>query len=290
VILLKKFSFYFFIFDSMDFLKNIFVRIVSVFLTFLFFGMVISTFYFIGNLFSNESSPKKERKREIKKEVEKLASHYHYWNDNKSRQYRGNVSVKLKDVYSSARNKKYINAITWGYFYKKIVEHDNLKLSTIYDLFDQILRTKVLSRNEFADVIVTFVQNIPYNILTTESCSDAYLNSKSIKDMIDQGIDCDGNIFGGLYTPTEFIKNFRGDCDTRTVFLYTILNRYGYDTRILNSDFYRHSIIGVNLPSRGRFKTHLGKRYYTWETTDINWQLGDLPPSTSRMEFWHVAL
>ena len=274
----------------MDFLKNIFIRIISVFLTFMFFGIVISTFSFIGNLFSNESSPKKERKKEIKKEVEKLASHYHYWNDNKSRQYRGNVSVKLKDVYSSARNKKYINPITWGHFYKKIVEYDNLKLSTIYDLFDQISRTKVLSRNEFADVIVTFVQNIPYNILTTESCSDAYLNSKSIKDMIDQGIDCDGNIFGGLYTPTEFIKNFRGDCDTRTVFLYTILNRYGYDTRILNSDFYRHSIIGVNLPSRGRFKTHLGKRYYTWETTNINWQLGDLPPSTSRMDFWHVAL
>lgn len=270
----------------MDFLKNIFVRIVSVFLTLLFFGIIISTFSFIGNLFSNESSPKKE----IKKEIEKLASHYHYWNDNKTRQYRGYVSVKLNDVSSSKANKKYINPISWGYFYKKIVEHDNLKLSTIYDLFDQISSTKVLSRNEFADVIVTFVQNIPYNILTSESCSDAYLNSKSIKDMIDQGIDCDGNVFGGLYTPTEFIKNFKGDCDTRTVFLYTILNRYGYDTRILNSDFYRHSIIGVNLPSRGRFKTHLGKRYYTWETTNINWQLGDLPPSTSRMDLWHVAL
>ena len=169
-------------------------------------------------------------------------------------------------------------------------KYDNLKLSTIYDLFDQISRTKVLSRNEFADVIVTFVQNIPYNILTTESCSDAYLNSKSIKDMIDQGIDCDGNIFGGLYTPTEFIKNFRGDCDTRTVFLYTILNRYGYDTHILNSDIYGHSIIGINLPSRGRYKTYLGKRYYTWETTNVNWKLGDLPPATSNMKLWWVAL
>ena len=54
----------------MDFLKNIFIRIISVFLTFLFFGIVISTFSFIGNLFSNESSPKKERKKEIKKEIE----------------------------------------------------------------------------------------------------------------------------------------------------------------------------------------------------------------------------
>lgn len=273
-----------------NFFKNIGLRIVSFFMMLLLLSILIGTINFIGSLFSNESSPKKERKKEIKKEVEKLAKHYHYWNDNKSRQYRGNVSVKLNDVNSSKANKKNINPISWGNFYKKIVEHDKLKLSTIYDLFDQISRTKVLSRNEFADVIVTFVQNIPYNILTSESCSDAYLNSKSIKEMIDQGTDCDGNVFGGLYTPTEFIKNFKGDCDTRTVFLYTILNRYGYDTRILNSDFYRHSIIGVNLPSRGRFKTHLGKRYYTWETTNINWQLGDLPPSTSRMGFWFVAL
>jgi Na+-transporting methylmalonyl-CoA/oxaloacetate decarboxylase gamma subunit len=273
-----------------NFFKNIGLRIVSFFMMLLLLSILIGTINFIGSLFSNESSPKKEIKKEIKKEVEKLAKHYHYWNDNKSRQYRGNVSVKLNDVNSSKANKKNINPISWGNFYKKIVEHDKLKLSTIYDLFDQISRTKVLSRNEFADVIVTFVQNIPYNILTSESCSDAYLNSKSIKEMIDQGTDCDGNVFGGLYTPTEFIKNFKGDCDTRTVFLYTILNRYGYDTRILNSDFYRHSIIGVNLPSRGRFKTHLGKRYYTWETTNINWQLGDLPPSTSRMGFWFVAL
>ena len=274
----------------MNFFKNIFLRIISTFLTFLFFGIIISTFSFIGGLFSNESSLKEEKKREIKKEVEKLVSHYHYWIDNKSRQYEGEISVKLNDVNNSKYYKKNINAVSWGYFYEKIVEHDKLKLSTIYELFDQISRTKVLSRNEFSDVIVTFVQNIPYNIITAESCSDAYINNKSVKDMIDQGIDCDGNVFGGIYTPTEFIKNFKGDCDTRTIFLYTILNRYGYDVKILNSDFYGHSIIGVNLPWKGTYKTHLGKRYYTWETTSKNWTLGDIPPSTSDMRLWYVAL
>tara|TARA_B110000977_G_C10887143_1_gene419888 strand:- start:6 stop:818 length:813 start_codon:yes stop_codon:yes gene_type:complete len=270
----------------MDFLKNIFSKIISIFFTLLFFCIIISTISFVKDLFSHESSKKKE----IKKEVQQLISHHHYWKDNNSRYYSGNVSVKRNDVINSKNKKKKMNSISWGDFYKKIIDNDKDKLNTIYELFDQILKTKVLSRNEFADVIVTFVQNIPYNILTTESCSNAYLNSKTLKELIDSGIDCDGNVFGGIYTPTEFIKNFKGDCDTRTVFLYTILNRYGYDTKILNSDIYRHSIIGVNLPSRGRYKTHLGKRYYTWETTNINWQLGDLPPSTNRMAFWHVAL
>tara|TARA_Y100000385_G_C13054110_1_gene621178 strand:+ start:120 stop:947 length:828 start_codon:yes stop_codon:yes gene_type:complete len=272
------------------FLSNIGLRIVSILLTVLFFWIIISTFTFIENLTSNKTSKEKEVKKEIKKEVQKLVSHYHNWNDNKSRSYSGKVSVKVNDVKKSTLHKNNINPISWRDFYKKIIENDKLKISTIYELFDEIYRSNSLNRKDFADIIVTFVQNIPYNILTMDSCNEAYLKNQSIKDMIDEGIECDGNVFLGLYTPTEFISNFKGDCDTRTVFLYMVLNKYGYDTKILNSDVYGHSILGINLPSRGRYKTHLGKRYYTWETTSLNWQLGDLPPNTSRMSNWNVAL
>ena len=273
-----------------NFFKEIGLRIVSFFMMLLFLSILIGTITFIGNLSKNNTSVKKKVKRDIIKEVEKLVTQYHYWNDNKSRPYSGRVSVKLNDVKSSILNKKNINAVSWGYFYREIAKHDKLKISTVYELFNQIYRTKTLSRNDFADVIVTFVQNIPYNIVTMDSCNEAYFKNQSIKEMMDDGVDCDGNVFGGLYTPTEFISHFKGDCDTRTVFLYTILNRYGYDTKILNSDVYGHSILGVNLPSRGRYKTYLGKRYYTWETTSLNWRLGDLPPGTSRMNHWYVVL
>ena len=256
------------------FLINIGLRIVSILLTVLFFWIIISTFTFIENLTSNKTSKEKEVKKEIKKEVQKLVSHYHNWNDNKSRSYSGKVSVKVNDVKKSTLYKNNINPISWSDFYKKIIENDKLKISTIYELFDEIYRSNSLNRKDFADIIVTFVQNIPYNILTMDSCNEAYLKNQSIKDMIDEGIECDGNVFLGLYTPTEFISNFKGDCDTK----------------ILNSDVYGHSILGINLPSRGRYKTHLGKRYYTWETTSLNWQLGDLSPSTSRMSNWNVAL
>ena len=219
-----------------------------------------------------------------------MVSHYHSWNDNKSRRYNGTVSVNINDVKRSTLNKNNINPISWGDFYKKIIENDKLKISAVYELFDEIYRSKTLNRNDFADVIVTFVQNIPYNVITMDNCNEAYLKDQSIKEMIDKGINCDGNVFLGLYTPTEFISNFKGDCDTRTVFLYMVLSRYGYDVKILNSIVYKHSILGINLPSRGRYKTHLGKRYYTWETTNINWRLGDLPATTSRMSNWNVVL
>lgn len=270
-----------------EFFRNIALRIVSIFFTIIIFSIIISTFNFIGNL-TSKTAP--DKKAEIKEEVEKLSSHFHYWSDNKARTYSGTVSVIESDVILSKLNKKYINPSTWNEFYKNISEYDQLKISSLYKLFDRIYATKVLTRHEFADVIVTFTQNIPYSLLTMESCYSAYYNNKSVKEMIDQGIECFGDVYGGIFTPTEFISNFSGDCDTRTVFLYTILKRYNYDVVILNSDFYAHSIIGVNLPWRGKYKYHLGKRYYTWETTNINWQLGDIPAKTSNMDMWWVAL
>ena len=108
--------------------------------------------------------------------------------------------------------------------------------------------------------------------------------------MINKGFECDSYVKGAIYSPVEFIDKFKGDCDTRTVFLYTVLKRYKYDVVILNSDVYGHSILGVNISSSGRYKYHNGKRYYTWETTSPGWRLGDLPPDYYNIKYWHVTL
>ena len=50
-----------------NFFKNIGLRIVSFFMMLLLLSILIGTINFIGSLFSNESSPKKEIKKEIKK-------------------------------------------------------------------------------------------------------------------------------------------------------------------------------------------------------------------------------
>ena len=271
-------------------MKDIFLKVGSFFLSALVFWIIGATISFIVGLSSDNSKEENKVKSEVKRELKNFVSHYHNWSDNKSRFYGGRVGVYLEDVKKSNKNKLNLLPISWGDFYKKIIENDKLRLSSVYELFDRIDNTKSLNRNDFADVIVSFVQNIPYNVITMDSCNEAYLKNQSVREMIDEGVSCDGNVFLGLYTPTEFISKFKGDCDTRTVFLYMVLRRYGYDTKILNSDVYGHSILGVNLPSRGRYKTHLGKRYYTWETTNLNWKLGDLPPTTSRMSNWNVVL
>ena len=99
-----------------------------------------------------------------------------------------------------------------------------------------------------------------------------------------------GNIKNGVATPLEFFYNKKGDCDTRTVLIYTILKRFGYDVVILNSNLYQHSVIAVNLPSYGDYKSINGKKYYFWETTSQGWELGVLPPDNWDISKWYLAL
>ena len=58
----------------------------------------------------------------------------------------------------------------------------------------------------------------------------------------------------------------------------------------LNSDFYRHSIIGINLPTSGIHKLHYGKRYVVWETTAKYYQAGKLPGNFNDITHWNVIL
>ena len=104
------------------------------------------------------------------------------------------------------------------------------------------------------------VQNIPYNIIVQESCSLAQIRNDSVNEMILRGYECEGNVYAGVYSPLEFVKKMKGDCDSRTLFIYTVLKKFNYDVVILNSDLYAHSIIGLNIPSSGRYKYYNGKR------------------------------
>ncbi len=215
------------------------------------------------------------------------------WRDYDYNFYEGIIKINTNDVYNSIKNKeRKWNAgfSSWGDFYHDLYIYDKSRLDLFYPMLDKIWNTKSLTRREFLDVIMSFTQGIEYNIPILESCSNAYKYDSTVRDMINNGIECDSYVKGAIYSPVEFIDKFKGDCDTRTVFLYTVLKRYKYDVVILNSDVYGHSILGVNISSSGRYKYHNGKRYYTWETTYPGWRLGTLPPSTNNIKYWHVTL
>lgn len=214
----------------------------------------------------------------------------HLWHNYRSTYYRGNFRVKKADYNNSKYYKNNTNVYTIAQLYRNVINYDSDKLIHVHKELWRIKEAKNLSRTQFANLIVSFVQSIPYSVLVNSSCSFAYYSNDVVKELMDQGIECDGPVTGGIYSPVEFIGRFHGDCDTRTVFLYTVLKYFSYDVVILNSDTYAHSMLGINLPTSGKYKYYNNKRYYFWETTAKNYQIGMLPSSISNTNYWYVEL
>ena len=84
--------------------------------------------------------------------------------------------------------------------------------------------------------------------------------------------------------------NFKGDCDTRSVMLYHVLTRLGYNVVVLASDQYGHAILGISGNYRGKYVNYNGLNYYVWETTYPGYEPGVLSDECGNMRYWYVAL
>ncbi len=131
---------------------------------------------------------------------------------------------------------------------------------------------------DFATMVVAFVQDIPYEYVIQEECTGS------------ETAPCNGNVMLGLYSPVEFLGKMHGDCDTRTVVLYTLLRNFGYEPLIINSNEYLHSMLALDVASSGDDFEYKGKKYAYWETTNVGWLAGMLPPDMNNKDYWSVAL
>lgn len=165
----------------------------------------------------------------------------------------------------------------WRELYHTLYEESKDHLSGVQDSLSRTARSKGLDRNAFARMIVAFVQDIPYQYVLSEGCEEV------------EG-PCSGNVRWGLYSPVEFMYHLKGDCDTRTVLLFTLLKNFGYDPLIINSMQYRHSMLALDLPGAGDDFVYHGRRYAFWETTNVGWLPGMLPPEMNNRAYWTVAL
>lgn len=177
----------------------------------------------------------------------------------------------------------------WGRIYLQLIRESRPKMERIFKTYQKIAQKYQLNYRQFAEMVVTSVQEIPYVLVHPESCYKAKQLGGFMKTYHEQNMgECLPNIRFGLTAPTEFFYNFKGDCDTRTVFLYTVLVHFGYDVAIFVGD--THSMLGIHLPNlRGDYLTHKGKKYYFWETTSKGFVPGVLPHDF-RAERWSIAL
>ena len=233
---------------------------------------------------SNVNNSKFSTISPIGKSEANVWSTLHQWKDYDQNSYSDYFKVRLDDFYGVESYKKSLD--TWGEeLYRMLYNYDRPNLDLIYVTLSNIQYNNKLDRLDFAKVLVSFVQSIPYAYVLENSCDEEYNLDPEVKEAMDNGTQCDGFNTWGLNSPVEFMKNSLGDCDTRTLFLYTIMRKFRYDVVILNSD--THSILGVKLPSSGNYLSYLGERYYMWETTAKNWEIGDVSPSDQN-DSWEI--
>ncbi|MFK7813883.1 MAG: hypothetical protein AB8B59_15415 [Maribacter sp.] len=203
------------------------------------------------------------------------------WKDFNRKKHSLPFKVNYEDVLSAHKNRNAFaitHQFTWGNFYKNLVDHDTPLVEALALSFYDYQKEKNMSRRDFAELIISSIQDIPYNLILPDECK-----ATDIKP-------CFGNIKLGVFAPAEFVSSLRGDCDTRTVLIYTLLSRFNYDVAILNSEKYLHSVIGLNIPSTGKYKTLNTKKYYFVETTARGCPIGYLPKEFSNIKYWNFAL
>ena len=136
--------------------------------------------------------------------------------------------------YLSRLNIAYTGKDFWTRLYANVVRHESKKNKYIKKMYSELLpeNNKSLSRREKLDAIITSVQEIPYYLVLKEvvlKCKTKLI----FKRISSKGEPCLASKKYGLALPSEFSANFKGDCDTRSLFLYMFLKQIGYDVAIL---------------------------------------------------------
>lgn len=165
----------------------------------------------------------------------------------------------------------------WRQVYISLIDFDSPKMKSVLNQFEVLRKEKGLNYPEFAEAIVTFIQNIPYVLVLTKPASEAIADGGFYRDYIEvEKRPYIEDVKYGLHSPIEFLHTRKGDCDTRTVLAYSILTYFGYDVAIINNP--EHSMLGINLPAQGTYLSYQGKKYFIWETTNTGWVLGSISP------------
>lgn len=278
----------------------------------LLFGFIASLFHFFNTATTRTYIPKpvvteqpEERKTHTEPIIDTLGNkavndtiikHFRVWQDYNGNQYEGVIWTRKSDFAKAKyfKNNLILNSNSsraYDEMIYRLKENDKNNLSGVYLLFDSIRQKEQLSNVKFAELIVSFVQDIPYTVIVPDDCNPNLYEDKFIKEyLLSEDARCDGFEKFGINSPVEFMSNLNGDCDTRTLLLYTMLAHYGYDVALLSSEYYAHSIIGVNLPLSGIAYQYQNQRYVLWETTAPNIKAGVLPKEISNLNYWRISL
>jgi hypothetical protein len=212
--------------------------------------------------------------------------HHRVWKDLDESEHAITFAIRNDDNEDSFGYRDEVNVVEdgtekgfWHNLYLDLYNHDK---NTLQPLTDSLMAVSVkdgLQENALVYATVSMVQDIKYNyILHSDSC------------FTHMDYPCVPLQRYGILSPVEFMYSLAGDCDTRTVLLFTLLKNLGYDPVIVNSYQYKHSMLAVDIPTTGDYFIHKGRKFYFWETTARGWLPGMLPPDMNNPDYWTIIL
>lgn len=152
--------------------------------------------------------------------------------------------------------------VVWAEVYRRVFYDSSPRMKTVLAGFNKIFKEENFDARDKVYFVITFVQNIKY-------------------DRPGGKID--------LFPPLGTIAFRFGDCDSKAMLLYVILEKMGIDCAMLWSYKYKHAMLGVKVGGRGNFLVANGKKYYFLETTYPNWDVGEIPPEFNNTKFWFIS-
>ena len=258
---------------------------------FLFFFVIIILLLISAELPQIDFTTSDTEKREYIIEFDSLSSENiisssFSWQfvDNKLKRSKYDISFKLleKDVKESidyieklaamsykelGLKRQYSDPITesrvvWTEVYGRIYNFSFPQMKSVYNGFNDIFIKENFGARDKVNFVITFVQSIKY--------------------------ERPGGVLD-LFPPLGTIAYRFGDCDSKALLLYVILERMGVDCAMLWSYKYKHAMLGIKINARGDYLTVNGKNYYFLETTFPQWNVGEIPPEFGNIKFWVIA-
>lgn len=197
-----------------------------------------------------------------------------------------------QSMHAHFENPGYTDALQyWNAVYAEFSERDLSKLDSLADYFRMEQQKRNLNSVQTAEMVITFIQEIPYCLIHEGSCAEANQAASFIAEYHQSGKPCLPNIITGLQSPYEFIHNLKGDCDTRSLLGFSLLSKLGIPASVWVSEPYGHSILGVGLGSGSSYYKMVGGiRHSAVELTAKGFRLGMISPEQGDMNNWKIAL
>ena len=169
---------------------------------------------------------------------------------------------------------------------------DEGKINEIVKIFKDSAVKKKMNPNQTAEMVITFIQEIPYYLVHDESCAKSVATGNSfVKEYHAANKPCLANVKGGVQSPYEFLHNLKGDCDTRSLLGYAILKKLNIAASVWVSEAYGHSIMGVGVQNgHGIYKTVNGIKHYGVELTAKGYRLGMVAPENNNPYNWDITV